>query len=50
MIKYNEIPKNIDDKQRHNIEELNRVKEGLKNLVNVMINNGNDAEDVAETC
>lgn len=50
MIKYNEIPKNIDDEQRHNIEELNRVKENLKNLVTSMINNGNDAEDIAEAC
>lgn len=50
MINYYEIPENIDDEQRHNIEELNRVKEGLKNLVTSLINNGNDAEDIAEMC
>ena len=50
MIKLRDIPENIDDKQRDNIEEHNRVMFALKQLVKSMLDNGNDAEDIAEMC
>ena len=50
MIQLRDVPENIDDKQRDNIEEHNRVMFGLKQLVKVMLENGNDAEDIAEMC
>lgn len=50
MIKLIDIPENIDDKQRDIIEEHNRVMSSLKQLVKAKLDNGYDAEDIAEIC
>lgn len=50
MIQLRDIPKNIDDKQRDIIEEHNRVMFSIKQLVKSMLDNGKDAEDIAELC
>ena len=38
----------IGQQQHDNIEELNRVMSNLKLLVQSMLENGNDAEDIAQ--
>ena len=41
---------NIGKQAYDNIEEYNRVLTNLKALVKSLLNNGNDAEDIAKIC
>ena len=40
----------IGQDQYDNIEEYNRVLTSLKTLVQSLLDNGNDAEDIAKIC
>lgn len=50
MIQYIDIPEDIDDNQRHYMEERNRVRCNLKVLVAALVAEGKDIEDIADIC